>query len=415
MRNGRGPDYPFTAGVFVLLSLSAICMVNLGREDVCGEFEPEILPKGLNCHGPYQSCRSGAYYPQLPSNLAELETVLVLKSGRRRPRHSITLVTQTSLDRLERLENMCSIWTDIIAASVYFFVVDGHIMDMEKMQITGDVVAKVSAQLKAVHGVAEQQVRCLLDVALYVERAMSPEHAGLYPINALRNRALALSQSEIVLLLDVDFLPSTTILSDFHSWAGFHQTMELLTDKKALVVPAFEPSNKEGGEALVTRIIGGGKQQVAEAIHDHEMRPFAFTEHIGGQGYTNHSRWLASGLPYELPFIPQLYYEPFIVVHRKFLPWYDERFRGYGMNKIVHITALHGLGITFWTHPTGYVAHVPHGASQAKKHAHVLENGKLRNGATKKNKEHMNKVAKLYDAILEQIDKHSFHPVTSFA
>jgi hypothetical protein len=110
------------------------------------------------------------------------------------------------------------------------------------------------------------------------------------------------------------------------------------------------------------------------------------------------------------------YYEPFVIVHRKFVPWYDERFRGYGMNKIVHITALHGrhsrqfhlvlgqallakklfmgagLGITFWTHPSGYVAHVPHGASQAKKHAHVLENGKLRNGATKKNKEHMNQV-----------------------
>jgi hypothetical protein len=50
----------------------------------------------------------------------------------------------------------------------------------------------------------------------------------------------------------------------------------------------------------------GGKEQVARVIHDLEMRPFAFTEHIGGQGYTNHSRWLASSLPYELPFIQQL-------------------------------------------------------------------------------------------------------------
>ena len=144
---------------------------------------------------------------------------------------------------------------------------------------------------------------------------------------------------QVVLLLDVDFLPSTTILSDFHSWAGFRKMMDLLADKKALVLPAFEPSNKEGGEALVKRVVRGelgtsgtafhvahmvlsvisravrflmywphegGKRQVAKAIHDLEMRPFAFTEHIGGQGYTNHSRWLASSLPYELPFIQQL-------------------------------------------------------------------------------------------------------------
>ena len=100
-RSGRGLDYPSTAGVIAILSLSVIYMVSLGREDVCSEFERDILPKGLYCHGPYQSCRSWAYYPSLPSTLAELETVLVLKSGRQRPRHSITLVTQSSLDRCQ--------------------------------------------------------------------------------------------------------------------------------------------------------------------------------------------------------------------------------------------------------------------------------------------------------------------------
>ena len=72
---------------------------------------------------------------------------------------------------------------------------------------------------------------------------------------------------QVVLLLDVDFLPSTTILSDFHSWSGFHKTMELLADKKALVVPAFEPSNEEGGAALVKRVVRGELGTSGTAVH----------------------------------------------------------------------------------------------------------------------------------------------------
>ncbi len=35
-------------------------------------------------------------------------------------------------------------------------------------------------------------------------------------------------------------------------------------------------------------------------------------------------------------------YEPYVLVSRHFVPWYDERFRGYGKDKIQHLTHLAG-------------------------------------------------------------------------
>ena len=36
-------------------------------------------------------------------------------------------------------------------------------------------------------------------------------------------------------------------------------------------------------------------------------------------------------------------YEPYIIVSRRFVPWYDERFRGYRKNKVQHLLHLAGM------------------------------------------------------------------------
>lgn len=53
-------------------------------------------------------------------------------------------------------------------------------------------------------------------------------------------------------------------------------------------------------------------------------------------------------------------YEPYILIARRYVPWYDERFRGYGRDKIVHLTHIAALGVRFAVHPSAYVVHVPH-------------------------------------------------------
>lgn len=47
------------------------------------------------------------------------------------------------------------------------------------------------------HERMERRGRCKLDVVLLTEEVESAEMVGLYPVNALRNKALMLSQTEV--------------------------------------------------------------------------------------------------------------------------------------------------------------------------------------------------------------------------
>jgi glycosyltransferase-like protein LARGE len=56
-----------------------------------------------------------------------------------------------------------------------------------------------------------------------------------------------------------------------------------------------------------------------------------------------------------------------VLAARADVPWYDERFKGYRKNKVVHLMHLAATGVAFEVAPHSYVVHVPHpeGASWA--------------------------------------------------
>ncbi len=51
-------------------------------------------------------------------------------------------------------------------------------------------------------------------------------------------------------------------------------------------------------------------------------------------------------------------YEPYIISARKNVPWYDERFRGHGRDRIVQTLNMAGF-VSFAVHPTAYVVQQP--------------------------------------------------------
>ncbi len=53
-------------------------------------------------------------------------------------------------------------------------------------------------------------------------------------------------------------------------------------------------------------------------------------------------------------------FEPYVMVARRFVPWYDERFRGYRKNKVVHLLHMWEIGLQYVATPHAFVVHSPH-------------------------------------------------------
>lgn len=54
-----------------------------------------------------------------------------------------------------------------------------------------------------------------------------------------------------------------------------------------------------------------------------------------GHAATDFGRWAAATAPYPVAY--EEYFEPYVLVDRRAMPRYDERFVGYGFNKIQHL------------------------------------------------------------------------------
>ena len=61
-------------------------------------------------------------------------------------------------------------------------------------------------------------------------------------------------------------------------------------------------------------------------------------------------------------------YEPYMIAARKNVPWYDERFRGQGRDRIVQTLSMAGF-VSFTVHPTVYLMQQPHPVTPSTQHA----------------------------------------------
>ncbi|KAJ1075600.1 hypothetical protein K5549_017421, partial [Capra hircus] len=223
--------------------------------------------------------------------------------------HDVTLVAQLSMERLQMLEALCRHWPGPMSLALY-------LTDAEAQQFLRFV--ETSAVLSARQDVAYHVV--------YRE-------GSLYPINQLRNVALAQALTPYVFLSDIDFLPAYSLYSYLR--ASIEQ-LELGGKRKAaLVVPAFE------------------------TLHYRFSFPSSKAELLtlldAGSLYT--FRWQA---PYRVQWAAD--YEPYVVVPRD-CPRYDPRFVGFGWNKVAHIIELDAQEYELLVLPEAFTIHLPHAPS----------------------------------------------------
>ncbi|XP_040351278.1 xylosyl- and glucuronyltransferase LARGE2 isoform X2 [Herpailurus yagouaroundi] len=241
--------------------------------------------------------------------------------------HDVTLVAQLSMDRLQMLEALCRHWPGPMSLALY-------LTDAEAQQFLRFVEA--SAVLSARQ-----------DVAYHVVYREGP----LYPVNELRNVALAQALTPYVFLSDIDFLPAYSLYDYLR--ASIEQ-LKLDSERKvALVVPAFETLHYRFS-------FPSSKAELLALLDSGSLYTFRYHEWPRGHAPTDYARWREAQTPYRVQWAAD--YEPYVVVPRD-CPRYDPRFVGFGWNKVAHIVELDAQEYELLVLPEAFTIHLPHAPS----------------------------------------------------
>ena len=293
----------------------------------------------------------------------------------------ISLITQLSIDRIDRLFAICSAWGvrgAVVAA----------VLDEDR---SGDMAINASQILLSdfQRAVANSD-HCGIITLLLIRRPLDAQSS--YPINHLRNFALQSANSEFVFLVDVDCIPSADTL---HNLCGTSDSLAELRgacvgEMRAIFVPCFETNGElietqssffelfppptmtaTGGAAVFftaddVRHLTGADASSREL----PLRPFMSAGFFRGHRATRFDRWLRLRCAGEartvVPSYPIDYeegFEPYVVCARLYAPKYCEALSGYGRNKTLHIYHMHRLGVGFVVHPDCCAVHIPHRCS----------------------------------------------------
>ena len=217
-----------------------------------------------------------------------------------------------------------------------------------------------------------------------------------YPINWLRNAAIRCVATSHYFIVDVDFWPSSELLPllrrQLTGWGGAAGGSSAPSPPKALVVPNFQRSGHgcrtsedplacrnsfEAGGIVMPRTFADLQQCLSSTdcvVFDGEYNP-------QGQASTDVRSWraLPPGSVRRIPCITSERYEPYVVLRREAsTPLFDERFTGYGKNKVQLIVHLRRAGYMFEVLGGGFLCHFPHMRSEAKHHwLHSSAHGKV--------------------------------------
>lgn len=238
--------------------------------------------------------------------------------------NKVTLISQLSMDRLQMLEPLCRHWTGPMSISVFA-------SDEETIKLTN-------------YFNSYSCFRHRNNIAIHIVYANS----RFYPVNSLRNVALDHLVTKYAFLLDIDFLP----MFDLHDYL-VEAARVLGAEKRALIVPAFETH-------LYRLDFPKNKTLLLKMLETQSIQPFRYQEWEKGHAPTNYEHWRTATGPYRIKWAPD--FEPYVMLLRPFPP-YDNRFVGFGWNKVSHIMELHHSGYEFVVLPDAFIIHMPHSPS----------------------------------------------------
>lgn len=313
-----------------------------------------------------RSCRRANVKEE--DELPSLVSVQKWTSSKERPRESISLVTQLSMDRLPALEIQCITWPDHLVAVVYIPMMGNSsggppLLPLFRHTSLDDIIRGIDS----FHNFMETTAACAFHIEVVGQFVAPGIFPGPYPINSLRNRALNLCPTDLIIPVDADFV-ATPMLGlpgpGYRDRAVYSQMQSMAAKRQALVLPSLELTNKWQDLTLARNVardvVIAGKRMASGALKGSALAPYRAPEDSLLRDISNTTRWAGNSDPslYEVSMDPQA--EPIVLLSLATVPWFDERFVdlcGGASTWFSHLTA---TNFSFLVHPYGFVVHVPH-------------------------------------------------------
>ncbi|KAG6544442.1 hypothetical protein Mapa_014080 [Marchantia paleacea] len=240
--------------------------------------------------------------------------------SRIRPRdRDITLVTQTSADRLMAVERTAKTWTGEMVVAV-------HVMARNETE-------NVYKKLSGLHRRIEALGRCRLNIYFAMEDGFeSPEEAAkaLYPVNAMRNIALQMVTTKLVFLLDADFVPNPGLHESLTEDEQTYQEIlnRTIEQRQLLITPAFEADVSSSNNSQSPSLeIPTTKADLLRGWRNASIDCFHCARAPNCHMSTNFERYFdpATISPYAVKY--RELFEPYFIAAKDFIPRFDGRFR----------------------------------------------------------------------------------------
>lgn len=170
---------------------------------------------------------------------------------------------------------------------------------------------------------------------------------GPIPINTIRNMAVRLAKTDFVVMLDVDMTPATKAFDCFRDPAGkFLEKLLPPREKRIATLPVFITD--------VHHRSARDKDELVNMLRQRKGTAYC----LNSQKANKIKRWYMSSEASETKFLTD--YEPYGIVRRDLHPMYDERFSGYGFNKIAWAVEAEAAGWKMFVLPDHFVTHLNH-------------------------------------------------------
>ena len=243
---------------------------------------------------------------------------------------SYTLVTQMSSGRLWMMGQHCSRWGSESHISVAVFT------DMDAASVKEEIL---------------RQGGCTANRLAVSTLSLREYGLADYPVNRLRNLALSRVRTTHVVYVDVDFWESFNLFTVLNM-PGVRT--ELARDPKlAVVLPAFQLRRlcvkEESCRDEQTNSMPGEISNLLELMSWKDASMFDVTNYYG-HGSTSFGIWLQQkdGELFDIPCVKSERYEPYVVFrYCRDLPPFQEKFNGYGKNKMTFLMQLRRVGYDF--------------------------------------------------------------------